>query len=85
MKTYIQQFNASSQNSSFSTYKISREINNEADLLARQALAYSLDTSQPFQAYCSIEKHGSQCPVFQALNNITLISIRLLIALFLVK
>jgi hypothetical protein len=49
-KTYIQQFDDYSRNSSFTTYKISRKNNNEVDLLARQALAYSLIIAQPFQA-----------------------------------
>jgi ribonuclease HI len=42
MKPYIQDFDVCSQNSTITTYKISRENNEEVDLLARQALAFSL-------------------------------------------
>ena len=80
MKTYIQHFDEAFQSSSFSIYKIDRNINDEADLLARQALLCNLDLSQPLHAECSFQTHGDQCPVLQALDNISLPTIRLLTA-----
>jgi len=58
MKTYIQHFDAAFQSSSFSIYKIDRNNNDEADFLARQAILYNLDLSQPVHVDCSFQAHG---------------------------
>jgi hypothetical protein len=59
MKPYTQEFNVCSQSLTITTYKISRENNEEADLLARQAVALNLDIIQPFQTFCSNIAHES--------------------------
>ena len=78
MKTYIQHFDSAFQSSSFSIYKIDRNNNDEADLLARQALLYNLDHSQILHVECSFQAHGDQCTVLQALNNVSIPSLRIL-------
>lgn len=80
MKPYTQAFDNCASTRRAKVYKISRTLNTTADALARQAFSVPDTSSQSCETACSYSSHSSQCPLLQALQSITLHSVKLLAA-----
>jgi hypothetical protein len=80
MKPFTQIFDNCVINRQVKVYKISRTINNTADVLARLAFSSTVNTSLSIEFACSYQGHGQQCPLRSALNSVNLHSCRVLAA-----
>ena len=61
-------------------FKISRNLNQTADTLARQAVLDSESTTLNLSSTCSNSAHVSQCPLIAALQSVAINSVTILTA-----
>lgn len=78
IKPYIQIFSNYSSSRQVQLIKIDRNLNDNADRLARQALSASVSSTEQV---CSYVNHDHQCPLSVALNNVNLHAVSILSAL----
>ena len=80
IKSYTQLFKNRADHRHAKILQINRTLNTTADALARQAFSASASTDSGVQPVCSYMSHFTQCPLYDALTDVPLQSVKLIAA-----
>lgn len=80
IKSYTQLFKNRADHRHAKILQIYRTLDTTADALARQAFSASAPTDSGVQPVCSYMSHFTQCPLYDALTDVPLQSVKLIAA-----